>query len=108
MQTQKYCCNGDKCVGNVIFSIASSERSLAACPYSSEYSVIHLMSGLDGERRCCLVVTILSPLVFVTTIFRMSAFSEEKYFDLTSPDHPSSVRNKFSPISKNSNTISSF
>ena len=100
------CWNGDKCVGEVIFSIASSNRSLAACPYSGADSGIHPISGLYSELRCSLVVTIFSPVVFFTTIFRMFASSKEKYFTLTSPDHPSFVRNKVLPISKNSDTIS--
>ena len=77
MHTQKSCCNGDKCVGVVTFFIASLERSLAVCPYSGADSGIHPMPGLDGELGCSLVVTILSPLLFVTTIFRMFASSKE-------------------------------
>ena len=100
------CWNGDKCVGEVIFSIASSNRSLAACPYSGADSGIHPISGLYSELRCSLVVTIFSPVVFFTTIFRMFASSKEKDFTLTIPDHLSFVRNKFLPISKNSDRIS--
>ena len=66
MHIQKKSCNDDKCVDEVILSIASSKRSLAVCLYSGADSGIHPMSGLDGEERCSLVVIILSPLVFVT------------------------------------------
>ena len=79
MQTKKSCCNGETCVGEIIFMIASSKRSLAALPYSGADLGIHPMSVLDGERRHYFVVTILSPLVFVTTIFRMFALFMGKF-----------------------------
>ena len=86
--------------------IDSSGRTLAACPYFGEDSGIHPMSVLDGEQRFYLVVTILSPLLFVTSNFRIFDSSKEKDFTLTSLDHSSFVRNKVSPISKNSDTTS--
>ena len=77
MHTQNSCCSDGKCDGEVIFFIASSKRSLAACPYSGADSGIHPISVFDGEQRCSLVVTIFSPLLFVTTTFRMFALSKE-------------------------------
>ena len=61
---------GDKCLGDVIFSIYFSERVLADCLYSGTKLGIHPTSGLFGERRCSLVVIMSSPLLFVTIILR--------------------------------------
>ena len=91
------CCNREKLIGKTNFSKSSPDNVSVADLYLGTDNGIHPISGLLGNIRCSLVVTMPFPLLPVTVIQRTLFSSGDINFTFTVQDKPPLVWNNVLP-----------